>query len=52
MPYEFLEADVLILAVFSAKTQHSTLHLRRQEMLLDPAMALKFSVLHLRYKYR
>jgi len=52
MPYEFLEAAVLSLTFFSAKTQHSTLHLRRQEMLLKPAMALKLSVLYLRYKYR
>jgi len=44
MPYEFLEAAVLSLTFFSAKTQHSTLHLRHQEMLLKPSLARGFGV--------
>nr|DAQ73672.1 MAG TPA: hypothetical protein [Caudoviricetes sp.] len=39
MPYEFLEAAVLSLTFFSAKTQHSTLHLRYLEMDLAPGIA-------------
>jgi len=45
MPYEFLEAAVLSLTFFSAKTQHSTLHLRHQEMLLKPSIASEKDVL-------
>jgi len=39
MPYEFLEAAVLSLTFFSAKTQHSTLHPRYLEMHLAPGIA-------------
>jgi len=39
MPYEFLEAAVLSLTFFSAKTQHSTLHPRYLEMHLEAGIA-------------
>jgi len=39
MPYEFLEAAVLSLTFFSAKTQHSTLHTCNLEMHLEPGIA-------------
>jgi len=44
MPYEFLEAAVLSLTFFSAKTQHSTLHPRNLEMHLAPSIARRNGV--------
>ncbi|RAL74713.1 hypothetical protein CSC35_3253 [Enterobacter hormaechei] len=44
MPYEFLEAAVLSLTFFSAKTQHSTLHPRQLELHLEPGIARRDGV--------
>ncbi|MGS6303552.1 hypothetical protein ACVGW0_16425 [Enterobacter intestinihominis] len=44
MPYEFLEAAVLSLTFFSAKTQHSTLQPRLLEMHLESGIARRDGV--------